>query len=124
MKSLTPSTGPDDLGLDREFPTGGLGGRARMLRDILGSQTGHRARSASVHAHPEPDEKAWIQRSWGVHVEPTQTRSSDPRRANAAEAFERFLHTKFRAEAPPKGETLILMLSSSSTRADAGWRRS
>jgi 2-oxoglutarate dehydrogenase E1 component len=88
--------------LDREFYTGGLGTRQRAtLREI--EHTLREAYCGTLGVEymfiQEPDQKAWIQQ----HVE-----SSDPgtwldaaakRRLltmlNAAEAFERFLHTKY-----------------------------
>ena len=86
--------------LDREFPTGGLAGHSTMkLRDILGVLRDAYARTIGVeYMHiQEPDQKAWIQeRVEGVHWEPTpeeKRRILD--RLVAAEAFERFLHTKY-----------------------------
>ena len=63
----------------------------------------------------EPDQKAWIQQQVeGVHVEPT---AAEKRRIlgalNGAEAFERFLHTKFLGQkrfSLEGAETLIPML--------------
>jgi 2-oxoglutarate decarboxylase len=86
--------------LEREFPTDGLAGRNTMkLRDILGVLRDAYARTIGVeYMHiQEPDQKAWIQeRVEGVHWEPTE---EDKRRILdrlvAAEAFERFLHTKY-----------------------------
>ena len=86
--------------LDREFATGGLGGRTRMaLGDILGVLRNAYCRTVGVeYMHSqEPDEKAWIQQ----HVErkPAAPSEDEQKRALAklveAEAFERFLHTKF-----------------------------
>jgi multifunctional 2-oxoglutarate metabolism enzyme len=86
--------------LDREFPTGGLAGQQTMkLRDILGVLRDAYARTIGVeYMHiQEPDQKAWIQdRVEGVHWDPTEDekhRILD--RLVAAEAFERFLHTKY-----------------------------
>ncbi|MGH9051014.1 MAG: multifunctional oxoglutarate decarboxylase/oxoglutarate dehydrogenase thiamine pyrophosphate-binding subunit/dihydrolipoyllysine-residue succinyltransferase subunit, partial [Acidimicrobiia bacterium] len=86
--------------LDREFPTGGLAGTPVMtLRDILGVLRNAYARSIGVeYMHiQEPDQKAWIQdRVEGVHWEPTDDEKRRIlERLNAAEAFERFLHTKY-----------------------------
>ena len=87
--------------LDREFPTGGLAGKRVMrLRDILGVLRDAYSRTIGVeYMHiQEPDEKAWIQRQVeGVHVELDRTTRSATILAslNAAEAFERFLHTKY-----------------------------
>jgi 2-oxoglutarate dehydrogenase E1 component len=104
--------------LDREFPTGGLAGRSMMkLRDILGVLRDAYARTIGVeYMHiQEFEEKAWIQKQVeGVHVEPT---ADEKRRIlaalNGAEAFERFLHTKFLGQkrfSLEGGETLIPML--------------
>src|SRR5947207_13772313 len=104
--------------LDREFPTGGLAGRATMkLRDILGLLRNAYARTIGVeYMHiQEPDQKAWIQQQVeGVHVDATP---DDKRRIlsalNGAEAFERFLHTKFLGQkrfSLEGAETLIPML--------------
>ncbi|HET9728235.1 MAG TPA: multifunctional oxoglutarate decarboxylase/oxoglutarate dehydrogenase thiamine pyrophosphate-binding subunit/dihydrolipoyllysine-residue succinyltransferase subunit, partial [Acidimicrobiia bacterium] len=104
--------------LDREFPTGGLADQSTMkLRDILGMLRNAYARTIGVeYMHmQEPDQKAWIQRQVeGVHVEPT---ADEKRRIldalNGAEAFERFLHTKFLGQkrfSLEGAETLIPML--------------
>ncbi len=104
--------------LDREFPTGGLASRATMkLRDILGLLRNAYARTIGVeYMHiQEPDQKAWIQQQVeGVHVDATP---EDKRRIlsalNGAEAFERFLHTKFLGQkrfSLEGAETLIPML--------------
>jgi multifunctional 2-oxoglutarate metabolism enzyme len=86
--------------LDREFPTGRLAGKPTMkLRDILGVLRDAYARTIGVeYMHiQEPDQKAWIQE----HVEGvTWERSRETKgrileRLVAAEAFERFLHTKY-----------------------------
>ncbi len=104
--------------LDREFPTGGLAGRNTMkLRDILGVLRDAYARTIGVeYMHiQEPDQKAWIQHKVeGTHSETTL---DDKRRIlsalNGAEAFERFLHTKFLGQkrfSLEGAETLIPML--------------
>jgi 2-oxoglutarate decarboxylase len=86
--------------LDREFATDGLAGNDSMtLREIMGVLRDAYARTIGVeYMHiQEPDQKAWIQaRVEGVRWEP----SADEKRRildrlNAAEAFERFLHTKY-----------------------------
>ncbi|HTL85807.1 MAG TPA: multifunctional oxoglutarate decarboxylase/oxoglutarate dehydrogenase thiamine pyrophosphate-binding subunit/dihydrolipoyllysine-residue succinyltransferase subunit [Acidimicrobiia bacterium] len=105
--------------LDREFPTGGLAGKACMqLRDILGLLRDAYARTIGVeYMHiQEPDQKAWIQQQVeGVRVDPTE---DDKHRIlsalNDAEAFERFLHTKFLGQkrfSLEGAETLIPMLT-------------
>ncbi len=104
--------------LDREFPTGGLAGRPAMkLRDILGVLRDAYSRTIGVeYMHiQEPAEKAWIQQHVeGVHVEPA---IDDKHRIlaalNDAEAFERFLHTKFLGQkrfSLEGAETLIPMI--------------
>jgi multifunctional 2-oxoglutarate metabolism enzyme len=86
--------------LDREFPTGGLAGKPTMkLRDILGVLRDAYARTIGVeYMHiQEPDQKAWIQEHVeGVSWEPSRdTKGRILERLVAAEAFERFLHTKY-----------------------------
>jgi 2-oxoglutarate dehydrogenase E1 component len=85
---------------DREFLTGGLGGKDRAsLREILDILRASYCGTVGVeYMHiQEPDEKRWIQdRVEGVQRE----FSRDEKlllldRLNAAEAFERFLHTKY-----------------------------
>ena len=86
--------------LDREFATGGLAGQTRMrLGRILGVLRDAYCRTIGIeYMHiQEPDQKAWIQ----SHVEePAEPLLPDEKRRilqklNEAEAFERFLHTKF-----------------------------
>jgi 2-oxoglutarate decarboxylase len=86
--------------LDREFLTDGLAGRDVLrLGDILGLLRDAYCRTVGVeYMHiQEPDQKRWIQE----HVEgvSTQLTPDEQRhilgRLNAAEAFERFLHTKY-----------------------------
>jgi 2-oxoglutarate dehydrogenase E1 component len=104
--------------LDRAFPTGGLAGHNSMkLRDILGVLRDAYARTVGVeYMHmQEPDQKAWIQEHVeGVHAE---TSLDDKRRIlsalNGAEAFERFIHTKYLGQkrfSLEGAETLIPML--------------
>jgi 2-oxoglutarate dehydrogenase E1 component len=86
--------------LDREFPTGGLAGKPLMkLRDIMGVLRNAYARTIGVeYMHiQEPDQKSWIQeRIEGVAWEPAdEEKRRILERLNAAEAFERFLHTKY-----------------------------
>src|SRR5207302_7827518 len=85
---------------DRVFFADGLGGRDRAtLREILGTLRAAYSGTVGVeYMHiQELDEKRWIQRIVeGVAREldrDTQMRLLD--RLNAAEAFERFLHTKY-----------------------------
>lgn len=88
--------------LDREFATGGIAGEGRMtLREIVAVlRKAYCGTIAVEYMHiQEPDQKAWIQqRVEGVAWEKLLGRD-DKRRIlsclNAAEAFERFLHTKY-----------------------------
>ncbi len=86
--------------LEREFATGGFAGRPRMtLGEILGMLRDAYCRTSGIeYMHiQEPDQKLWIQQ----HAETTQAELSKGERfrildkLNEAEAFERFLHTKF-----------------------------
>jgi 2-oxoglutarate dehydrogenase E1 component len=86
--------------LDREFFTDGLAGSDVMkLGDILGLLRNAYCRTVGVeYMHiQEPDQKRWIQE----HVEGVSTELTKDEqlyilsRLNAAEAFERFLHTKY-----------------------------
>jgi 2-oxoglutarate decarboxylase len=115
--------------LAREFPTDGLAG-TRMMRlgDILGVLRDAYSRTVGLeYMHiQEPDQKAWIQeRVEGV--DNTVTSEEQRRileRLNAAEAFERFLHTKYLGHkrfSLEGAETLIPMLDALLTEAaDAG----
>ncbi len=86
--------------LDREFASGGLAGKSRMtLGSILGVLRDAYCRTVGVeYMHiQEREQKAWIQ----ARVEGVNDRLSveDQKhilgQLNAAEAFERFLHTKY-----------------------------
>ncbi len=119
--------------LDREFPAGTLGGddddaRRLPLREILGRLRDAYARTVGVeYMHiQEPDQKEWIQRR-------VETPAPDPSheekrrildRLVAAEAFERFLHTKYLGQkrfSLEGAETLIPMLDAvCSAAADDG----
>ncbi len=86
--------------LEREFFTDGVAGRSLMpLGELLGVLRDAYCRRIGVeYMHiQEPDQKQWIQQQVeGVHGELTnaeQLHILD--RLNAAEAFERFLHTKY-----------------------------
>ena len=104
--------------LDRDFPTGGVAGKRVMrLRDILGVLRDAYSRTIGVeYMHiQEPDEKAWIQRQVeGVHVDATADEKLEILASlNAAEAFERFLHTKYLGQkrfSLEGAETLVPML--------------
>src|SRR5215469_5655738 len=86
--------------LEREFATGGFGGRPRMrLREILGVLRDSYCRTVGIeYMHiQDPEERKWIQ----AHVEvPHERPDHDEQirilsRLNVAEAFEMFLQTKF-----------------------------
>ena len=108
--------------LDREFPIGNLGagqlGRSRMpLREILGCLRDAYARTVGVeYMHiQEHDQKEWIQERVEI---PSAEPTADEKRQileclNAAEAFERFVHTKYLGQkrfSLEGAETLIPML--------------
>ncbi|MFI5053165.1 MAG: multifunctional oxoglutarate decarboxylase/oxoglutarate dehydrogenase thiamine pyrophosphate-binding subunit/dihydrolipoyllysine-residue succinyltransferase subunit, partial [Acidimicrobiia bacterium] len=119
--------------LDRDFPIGSLGAgrlsrQVMPLRDILGVLRDAYARTVGVeYMHiQEPDQKEWIQqRVEGPHepvTAPEKHRILE--RLNAAEAFERFLHTKYLGQkrfSLEGAETLVPMLDAlCSEAADAG----
>ena len=106
--------------LDRRFITGGLGGDdilpLREILDIL-RQTYSRKIGIEFMHITDPVEKRWLQE----RIEPV--RAADPlphqtkrrilQRLNAAEAFERFLHTKYighKRFSLEGGETMIPMI--------------
>jgi 2-oxoglutarate dehydrogenase E1 component len=119
--------------LDREFPIGSLGAgrlpRTTMpLRDILGVLRDAYARTVGVeYMHiQEHDQKSWIQERVEL-PHPPATPAEKRRileRLNAAEAFERFLHTKYLGQkrfSLEGAETLVPMLDAlCSEAADAG----
>src|SRR3954452_5664503 len=115
--------------LDREFPTGGVAGKRTMkLRDILGTMRDAYARTIGVEYMriQEPDQKLWVQQHVeGVSMELTGEEKRKVLLAlNAAEAFERFLHTKYLGQkrfSLEGAETLIPMLNALlDEAADAG----
>ncbi|MDQ2814832.1 MAG: multifunctional oxoglutarate decarboxylase/oxoglutarate dehydrogenase thiamine pyrophosphate-binding subunit/dihydrolipoyllysine-residue succinyltransferase subunit, partial [Actinomycetota bacterium] len=86
--------------LERDFPTGGFGGKNRMkLRDILGVLRDSYCRTVGTeYMHiQDPEERHWLQDRIEVpharaeHDEQIRILS----RLNVAEAFEMFLQTKF-----------------------------
>ena len=86
--------------LERRFATGGLAGSKVMtLADILGVLRDAYSRTIGVeYMHiQDADQKAWIQeRVEGARVDvPLDDKRRILERLNAAEAFERFLHTKY-----------------------------
>jgi 2-oxoglutarate dehydrogenase E1 component len=105
FKRVHPELDPATYGLtiwdlDREFATGGVAGRDRMaLGDLLGVLRDAYCRTVGVeYMHSsEPEEKEWIQqRVEGVSAElDVQQQRLILSRLNAAEAFEKFLHTKY-----------------------------
>ncbi len=104
--------------LDREFPTGGLAGRRSMLlRDIMSTLRDAYSRTIAVEYMyiQEADEKAWIQERVECRPEPLtfDDKQQILRSLNAAEAFERFLHTKYLGQkrfSLEGAETLIPMV--------------
>ena len=86
--------------LDREFATGGFGGKKFMpLRKILGILRDAYCRSVGVEYMyiQEPQERQWIQErvEVGYAKLPREEQLRVLRKLNSAEAFESFLHTKF-----------------------------
>jgi len=88
--------------LDREFITGGLGGEDKLpLRDILSilrKAYTNKIGTAFMHIS-DPQEKQWIQNRIEPMRDATPPSQEERHRImetlNAAEAFERFLHTKY-----------------------------
>jgi len=111
--------------LEREFATGGFGGKARMpLREILGVLRDSYCRTVGVeYMHIQnPEERAWIQarveRTHGHPDHDEQLRILS--RLNIAEAFEMFLQTKFvgqRRFSLEGAESLIPLLDAVLTEA-------
>jgi 2-oxoglutarate decarboxylase len=86
--------------LEREFATGGFGGKPLMkLREILGVLRDSYCRTVGVeYMHmQEPEERAWLQaRVERPHDRPGHDEQMQVlSRLNVAEAFEMFLQTKF-----------------------------
>jgi 2-oxoglutarate decarboxylase len=104
--------------LDREWPTGGFGGKPMLpLRDILGVLRDAYCRNTGVeYMHiQDPAERQWFQDEL-EHPYSKPTREEQLRvlgRLNAAEAFETFLQTKFVGQkrfSLEGGESLIPLL--------------
>ena len=97
---------------------GRLDAQLMPLRDILGVLRDAYARTVGVeYMHiQEPDQKEWIQEQRRGAVDAARDREEQRRileRLNAAEAFERFLHTKYVGQkrfSLEGAETLIPML--------------
>ena len=86
--------------LDREFATGGFGGKSFMpLRKILGILRDSYCRSVGVEYMyiQDPVERKWIQDKVEVGYAklPREEQLRVLRKLNSAESFESFLHTKF-----------------------------
>ncbi|MEW6475404.1 MAG: multifunctional oxoglutarate decarboxylase/oxoglutarate dehydrogenase thiamine pyrophosphate-binding subunit/dihydrolipoyllysine-residue succinyltransferase subunit [Actinomycetota bacterium] len=86
--------------LERSFATGGLAGSKTMkLVDILGVLRDAYSRTVGIeYMHiQDPEQKEWIQQQVeGARVDvPLPDKRRILERLNAAEAFERFLHTKY-----------------------------
>jgi 2-oxoglutarate dehydrogenase E1 component len=106
--------------LEREFATGGFGGKPTMkLRDILGVLRMAYCRTVGIeYMHiQDPEERAWIQERVEIpHDKPSREEQLHIlRRLNSAEAFETFLQTKFVGQkrfSLEGGESLIPLLDS------------
>jgi multifunctional 2-oxoglutarate metabolism enzyme len=104
--------------LDREFATGGFGGRPMMLlREILGVLRDSYCRTVGIeYMHiQDPEQRAWVQ----ARVErpydrlPREEQLRILRKLNQAEAFETFLQTKYVGQkrfSLEGGETVIPLL--------------
>ncbi|MFD0483574.1 multifunctional oxoglutarate decarboxylase/oxoglutarate dehydrogenase thiamine pyrophosphate-binding subunit/dihydrolipoyllysine-residue succinyltransferase subunit [Kineococcus sp. GCM10028916] len=111
--------------LDREFPTGGFGGKAHMkLRDVLGVLRDSYCRTVGIeYMHiQEPDQRKWIQdRVERPYAKPSAAEQLRIlRRLNAAEAFETFLQTKYVGQkrfSLEGGESVIALLDALLSRA-------
>ncbi|MDO5628470.1 MAG: multifunctional oxoglutarate decarboxylase/oxoglutarate dehydrogenase thiamine pyrophosphate-binding subunit/dihydrolipoyllysine-residue succinyltransferase subunit [Mobilicoccus sp.] len=86
--------------LDREFPTGGFGGKSvATLREMLGVMQDSYCRTVGIeYMHiQDPEQRNWMKQK--VEVPATKVGRDEQmrilRRLNAAEAFETFLQTKF-----------------------------
>ena len=114
--------------LEREFPTGGFGGKPIMkLREILGVLRDSYCRTVGVeYMHmQEPEERAWLQARVEVpHGRPTHDEQMQIlSRLNVAEAFEMFLQTKYvgqRRFSLEGAESLIPLLDAVLTEAARG----
>ncbi|WP_084959361.1 multifunctional oxoglutarate decarboxylase/oxoglutarate dehydrogenase thiamine pyrophosphate-binding subunit/dihydrolipoyllysine-residue succinyltransferase subunit [Thermoactinospora rubra] len=106
--------------LEREFATGGFGGKPLMkLREILGVLRDSYCRTVGIeYMHIQnPEERAWIQaRVEKPHAKPDRDEQLHIlSRLNTAEAFETFLQTKYVGQkrfSLEGGESLIPLLDS------------
>ena len=104
--------------LDREFPTGGFGGKPRLpLRKILGRLRDSYCRTIGVEYMyiENAEERRWIQEQVevGAPKTPREEQLRILRKLNSAEAFESYLHTKFVGQkrfSLEGGETVIPLL--------------
>ncbi|WP_156201525.1 multifunctional oxoglutarate decarboxylase/oxoglutarate dehydrogenase thiamine pyrophosphate-binding subunit/dihydrolipoyllysine-residue succinyltransferase subunit, partial [Actinotalea caeni] len=104
--------------LDRSFPTGGFGGKPRMLlRDILGLLRNSYCRTIGaeyMHLH-DAAQRRWLQQRLesGWDKPAPEEQKQILRKINQAEAFETFLQTKFVGQkrfSLEGGESLIPLL--------------
>jgi 2-oxoglutarate decarboxylase len=111
--------------LDREFATGGFGGKPLMyLRDILGVLRDSYCRTIGTeYMHiQDPEERRWLQDRLEVpHSKmPREEQLRILRKLNEAEAFETFLHTKYVGQkrfSLEGGESVIPLLDAILTEA-------
>jgi 2-oxoglutarate dehydrogenase E1 component len=111
--------------LDREFATGGFGGRPMAtLREILGVLRESYCRRVGIeYMHiQDPEERHWIQERVEVpYAKPSrEDQLTILRRLNAAEAFETFLQTKYVGQkrfSLEGGESVIPLLDEVMTSA-------
>ncbi|MCB8775886.1 2-oxoglutarate dehydrogenase E1 component, partial [Escherichia coli] len=106
--------------LDREWPTGGFGGKDSLkFRDILGVLRDAYCRTTGIeYMHlQDPEQRKWFQDEL-EHPYSKPSREEQLRivsKLNAAEAFETFLQTKFVGQkrfSLEGGESLIPLLDS------------
>lgn len=106
--------------LDREWPTGGFGGKPKLLlRDILGVLRDAYCRTTGIEYMfiQEPEQREWFQDQL-EHPYSKPSREEQLRivsKLNSAEAFETFLQTKFVGQkrfSLEGGESLIPLLDS------------
>ncbi|MFC7879427.1 multifunctional oxoglutarate decarboxylase/oxoglutarate dehydrogenase thiamine pyrophosphate-binding subunit/dihydrolipoyllysine-residue succinyltransferase subunit [Isoptericola sp. NPDC057391] len=114
--------------LDRQFPTGGFGGKTKdTLRDILGLLRDSYCRTIGVeYMHiADPAQRKWLQERLesGYARTPREDQLRILRRLNSAEAFETFLQTKFVGQkrfSLEGGESVIPLLDAILSKAAEG----